>query len=152
MALIADTLDSRSGGAQYKLVASGSVVQGAATLGAANADVKLFELPANAMITACHLFITTLFDGTTPTLTIEQLELDGSDLAVSDSAGSTTAVVLDSAQAATAVGRWTTASAHHPSNKASIVTIKNTATNSTVGACTVEVEYYVQGRSNENTG
>lgn len=152
MTLIADTLDSRSNGAQYKLVASGSVTQSATTLGAASADVKLFELPAGAVITACHLFVTTLFDGTSPTLTVEQLTLAGADLAVPDGSGSTAAVVLDSAQSSANVGRYTGAVTAHPATVPTIVTIKNDVADSTVGAATVEVEYWIQGRSNENTG
>ena len=142
MAFVENTLGKRARGAQYKLVASGVVTQ--ADLGAASDDVALFELPAGAVITDCHLHVTTLFDGTSPTLTVEALNLDGTDL--------TAAVVLDSAQAATSTGRFSTAITAAQIPVPCVVTIKNDVADSTVGAARVDVEYYIEGRSNENDG
>ena len=142
MSLVANPLGKRSNGAQYKLVASGSVSQ--ADLGAASDDVAVLELPGNAVITDCHLHVTTLFDGTLPTLTVEALNLDGTDLAA--------AVVLDSAQASTAVGRFSTAIAADEIPVPSVVTVKNDVADSTVGEARVDIEYYIAGRSNENDG
>lgn len=143
MAFVPNTLDKRSDGAQYKLVARGTFTQ--AVLGAASDDVAVVGLPEGAVITDCHLVVDTLFDGTTPTLTVEVLNLDGTDLAVP--------VVLDSAQASTAVGRFSSPIVSGvPLPAPAVVTVKNDVADSTVGAGAVEVEYYVQGRSNENSG
>lgn len=142
MALVTNPLGKRARGAQYKLVASGVVSQ--ADLGAASDDVALFELPAGAVITDCHLHVTTPFDGTTPTLTVEALNLDGTDL--------TTPVVLDSAQSSATAGRFSSAITAAQIPVPSVVTIKNDVADSTEGEARVDVEYYIEGRSNENDG
>jgi hypothetical protein len=141
MGFVANTLNIRSEGAQAKKVARGTFTQ--AVLGAASDDVAVVGLPEGAVITDCHLIVDTLFDGTTPTLTVEVLSLDGTDL--------TSAVVLDTAQASTAVGRFSSPIVTGIAiPEPSVVTVKNNAADSTVGAGAVEVEYYVQGRSDEN--
>lgn len=141
MAFVPNTNNIRSDGAQAKKVARGTFTQ--AVLGAASDDVAVVGLPEGAVITDCHLVVDVLFDGTTPTLTVEVLDLDGADL--------TAAVVLDTAQASTAVGRFSTPIVTGiPIPVPSVVTVKNNVADSTVGSGAVEVEYYVQGRSDEN--
>jgi len=143
MALIANTLNVRANGVTRKLVASGDVTH--ADTGAASDDVVLFELPAGSVITGTHAHITTAYDGTTPTLAIEVLNLDGSDL--------TSAVVLDADVDADALGRTSTYDVMPVATvAATVVTVKNTVADSTVGAATIDVEYYIQGRSDENNG
>jgi len=141
MALIANTLNKRSEGVQRKLIGSGSTSH--ADTGTASDDVSLFELPAGAVITDTHAVVTTAYDGTTPTFQTEVLNLDGSDLG--------TPIVLDT-DVAGALGRTSVAVTAAATVAPTIVTIKNNATDSTVGAITVYVEYFVEGRSDENTG
>jgi hypothetical protein len=141
MAFVPNTKNIRSDGAQRKMVARGTFSQ--SDLGAASDDVAVVGLPEGAVITDCHLIVDTLFDGTTPTLTVEVLDLDGADL--------TAAVVLDTAQSSAAVGRFSSpivAGIALP--EPAVVTVKSNIADSTVGEGAVEVEYYVQGRSDEN--
>ena len=141
MALITDSLGKNSVGAQYKLVGGGTA--DVTALGAASDDVVLCSLPGGAVITAVHTNITTLFDGTTPTLVPEVLNLDGSDLTVA---------IAFTAVTATAVGTTTQVSAEDALAAPCYLTVKNTAADSTVGEATVYVEYFIVGRANENAG
>ena len=141
MAIYANPLGKRSKGIQYKIASSGSFdIAAAIADGAApDDDHEVFEVPAGAVITDVHVIPTTTVDGTTPTINVDLQDLGGGN-PVALAAG-----VSPSARSSTAV---TAARTTAPK----IVTVNSTAADSTVGVGSVEVEYYVDGRSNENEG
>lgn len=143
MALVKDTYGKFSNGAHRKMVASGSIA--VADMPTQTDDHVVFELPAGAVTTAGATRVTTAFDGTAAAIDVDLVDLDGDnnivlDAAVSKAAGNT---AMDGAGIGYGVAPL--AAPHY-------CVVRSDDDTSTTGAVTVEVEYYIQGRSDENTG
>jgi len=138
MALIRDSIGKYSQGAQRKMCVVGKAT--AADIG--TNSLQIGEIPAGAIVTDAHIVITEAFDGTTPALTTEVVDVDGTSL-----------YGLQSAVAATATGRTSGAVTADPATVVGIVAISNSAADSTAGEVQVIVEYFVPGgRADENAG
>lgn len=142
MALIKDSLGKNEVGAQYKLVASGSIASG--DMAVQTDDHVLFALPAGSVVTAASIHVTTVF-----TASVEKLDVDLVDMAGANPivvAAATDALVLGRTDAAGAAITGDALTEPH------YVVIRNDVAGNTAGEATVDVEYYIQGRANENTG
>jgi len=141
MALIKDSLGKNSLGVQRLAVASGRATQEA--LGAASDEVVMFDLPAGTVITALYSVVTEVFDGTTPLLGVSTYNMDGTLAA---------AGVLDAAVDGATLGITVAPVTADPTTAPIYVTVRNTVADSTEGVAEVYIEYFVEGRSDENTG
>lgn len=148
------TLPEINSGRQYPLVAVVDIDL-ATTEITQGAETNILELPAGAVITGYVLQVRTIFDGTSPTADLGILSsvldclLDGVSLAAVEAFGgslfggdfgTTNSDGLD--EAACVVS----------SSAVDYVTLKLVATDSTVGALRVIVEYVVPTRALENQG
>lgn len=143
MALHRDNLGKFSAGSQYKLVCAGS--RGYADMSVAGDQYVVGELPAGAVITAAYIHIDEVFDAA-----LEKVDVD----IVKKEDGSGGIVVHADVDALT-LGRTEATGAaitQEPLTEPYLIVVGNDVGGNTQGQVTVEVEYHVQGRSNENEG
>lgn len=142
MALVKDTYGALTGGSQYKLVASGSIT--IADMDTQTDNYALFSLPAGSVVTAAVISITTAFTASSEKVDVDLVDMDGANAIVVHAAATATTPARIAATGAAI----TTAALTAPH----YVVVRNDVAGNTAGAVTVDVEYYIQGRSNENTG
>lgn len=143
MALHTDNLGKFSKGAQYKLVTAGS--RGYADMLVAADQYVVGELPAGAVITAAYIHIDEVF-----TATLEKVDVD--IVKKTDGSG---AIVVHADVDALTLGRTEATGAaitQEPLTEPYLIVVGVDVGGNTSGQVTVEVEYHVQGRSNENEG
>lgn len=143
MALNRDSLGKYSDGVQYKLVSKGSRAYDAMLVAADQYVVG--QLPEGAVITAAYVHVDKVFSAA-----VEKIDVD-----LVKEADGTGAIVVHADVDATALGRTEATGAaitQEPLTEPYLVVVGVDVGGNTTGEVTVEIEYHVQGRSNENAG
>lgn len=141
MALVKDPLGKLSNGVQRKVVASGSIT--VADMTTQTDDFVLFSVPAGTVVTGGVISVTTALDGAGAAIDVDLVDMDGANNIIVDNAVSK-ALGRTNVDGAAITGTALT-EPHY-------LVIRSDDDLSTVGAVTVDLEYYVQGRSDENAG
>ena len=140
MALVTDNLGKFSNGNQHKIVQSGE--RGYADM-AAIADLYVIgQVPGGAVITNALVRVKTVFDAAVEKVDLSLVKRDG-----------TGAIALVTAADALTVGTTLDAGlALTTLAEPYLIVVNNDVGGNTQGLVAAEVEYYVEGRSNENEG
>lgn len=143
MALVKDPLGKLSDGVQRKTVASGSIT--VADLSATQTDDHvIFQVPAGAVVTGGVISVTEVFDAALEDINVDLVDLDGLNPIVVHAAAD--ALTLGRTDAAGAAITGAALTAPH------YLVVSVVVGGNTTGAVTVDLEYYVQGRTDENDG
>lgn len=143
MALTRDSLGKYSDGAQYKLVATGSRTYD--VMAVAGDQYVVGSLPEGAVVTAAYINVDEVYDAA-----LEKIDVD----LVKESDGSG-AIVVHADVDALVLGRTEATGAavtQEPLTEPYLVVVGVDVGGNTSGKVTVDIEYYVRGRSNENSG